>query len=484
MMWNKYPVILELNTVAWLNRLTEQYGYKINLSNIPEQEIDKLKQLKLDGIWLMGIWKRSRISAHIARNISILNQWGQEHLADFNPDCDLTGSPYAIGDYEVAPELGGKQGLLNFKARSEPLKIILDFVPNHTALDHPWIYKYPDIYVHLDQGAVESNQAVDVNSYCIAMGKDPNFSPWTDTAQLDYSKEKTRSILIEQLKEIAFLCDGLRCDMAMLVINSVFSKTWQKTVECDYEFWVEAIKQIKLNHPDFLFIAEVYWGMEWDLQLQGFDYTYDKTLYDRLKNHDHQGVFGHLHADRQYYQHLVRFIENHDEQRAASIWFNQELFAAAVITLTLPGLRLVHQGQLEGYQLKIPVQFSRWPHQSINQQVNQFYIKLLDLLNRDVFHYGNWKLLTVHGLDEDYGGVYAYLWKHQQEFYLIIINYTDEEKRGYLSTDVILSKPNYLKFREIFTDQEYCREINDNQETKWFFDLEPFEFSICELQFD
>src|SRR5262249_54920202 len=127
-----------------------------------------------------------------------------------------------------------------------------------------------------------------------------------------------------ELLAAAEQCDGLRCDMAMLVLPDVFQRTWgdlskpaDGTPPVDLAFWPEAIARVRMVRPDFLFMAEVYWDLEWVLQQQGFDYTYDKRLYDRLHARDAESVRKHLWADMDFQRKSVRFLEKHDEPRAA-----------------------------------------------------------------------------------------------------------------------------------------------------------------------
>ena len=115
--------------------------------------------------------------------------------------------------------------------------------------------------------------------------------------------------------------------------------------------------------PSLTYIAEVYWDREWDLQQQGFHFTYDKRLLDRLQRVQPAEVRAHLHADPAYANRLVRFLENHDEPRSAPA-FAGRLPAAATIALSLPGMRFLFEGQLEGSEIRTPVQLGRWPAES------------------------------------------------------------------------------------------------------------------------
>ena len=150
----------------------------------------------------------------------------------------------------------------------------------------------------------------------IACGRDPFFPPWRDVAQLNYFNPATREAMIGVLTTIAQHCDGVRCDMAMLVLNDVFAQTWQQRVDLlwglpDEEFWPEATRRVPMTY-----LAEVYWDREYQLQQQGFDFTYDKRLLDRLHHGDAAEARGHLQADPGYSAKLARFLENHDEARS------------------------------------------------------------------------------------------------------------------------------------------------------------------------
>ena len=194
----------------------------------------------------------------------------------------------------------------------------------------------------------------------IACGRDPNFPPWRDVAQLNYFNPDTRLAMAGELRTIAAHCDGVRCDMAMLVLNDVFERTWRDVLRDrwtapDDEFWPETIRGL----PKLLFLAEVYWDLEWTLQQQGFHYTYDKRLLDRLRGSTADDVRGHLRAEPDYSERMARFLENHDEPRSAASLAHR-LPAAAAIFATLPGMRFYFDGQIEGRSIRTPVQLARW----------------------------------------------------------------------------------------------------------------------------
>jgi hypothetical protein len=256
----------------------------------------------------------------------------------------------------------------------------------------------------------------------------------SDLVQLDYRRAETRQAMHASLCQVAARCDGVRCDMAMLVTREVFRRTWGGEFEPpDAEFWPGAIQDVKRRHPDFLTIAEVYgWGMnlEYELQQQGFDYTYDKTLYDRVLGTDVNALLDHVRGGRlEFQQHLVRFIENHDEERVMARVGQPHSQAAATVALTLPGMRLLHEGQLEGWRTRLPVELGRRPREPVNRELEGFYQRLLDLLRAPVFHQGHWELVEPRS---DAGSVVAFLWSWQTEKRLVAANLSPGRTEGWL----------------------------------------------------
>ena len=275
-----------------------------------------------------------------------------ETLTDLADD-DIGGSGFAITGYTVHEDLGGDAALarLRDRLRRRGVRLILDFVPNHTGLDHPWVQDHPEFYI----AGTELDLAREPHNYTwikrkpgdllLAYGRDPYFPGWPDALQLDYSNPATQEAMIGELLKIADQCDGVRCDMAMLVLPDVFERTWGKRAPL---FWPTATRRVREKVPEFCFMAEVYWDLEWTVQQQGFDYAYDKRLYDRLREGHVRPVREHLYAGLDYQTRLARFLENHDEPRAATAFPDGMHQAAAIITFLSPGLRFFHQGEFEG----------------------------------------------------------------------------------------------------------------------------------------
>src|SRR5207248_10753775 len=140
----------------------------------------------------------------------------------------------------------------------------------------PWILYSPEYYPHGTQAhlARQPCNRRHVNTppgpLDLAHGRDPYFPGWPDTLQLNYRHGGLREAMVGELLTIARLCDGIRCDMAMLLLPDVFARTWgddalprDGTGPVDVPFWPEAIRRVKKAHPGFLFMAEVYWDLEW-----------------------------------------------------------------------------------------------------------------------------------------------------------------------------------------------------------------------------
>ncbi len=140
-------------------------------------------------------------------------------------------------------------------------------------------------------------------------------------------------------------------------------------------------------------MAEVYWDLEWTLQHQGFDYTYDKRLYDRLRGDQARPVREHFWAGLDYQDKMARFLENHDEPRAAATFPLGVHEAAAVITFLAPGLRFFHQGQFEGRKKRISPHLCRAPIEAVDAELGKFYERLLAVLRQPAARDGQWRQL-------------------------------------------------------------------------------------------
>lgn len=430
--WTRYPTVYEINTSVWLTDLSLKYGKRIDLSSVPPAEWDAIAAYDFDAVWLMGVWERSPAGTAIANQNQNLVADFRRALPDYRSE-DNVGSPYCVRRYVVDTRFGSRDGLA--KARKELSKrgmnLILDFVPNHVAPDHPWVTKHPEYFIRGTPGDAKNDPSsyIDMDGMVCACGRDPYFPAWPDVLQLNAFDLGLRQAVIETISEIADQCDGIRCDMAMLFLNSIFERTWGHRAgpRPPTEYWTKVISAIKDKHSGFLFIAEAYWGLEWELQQLGFDFCYDKTLYDRIEHGDAESIRLHLCADLGYQGKLLRFIENHDEPRAAATLSGPKHRAAALIAATLPGIRLFHEGQFEGFKIRPPVFLDRRPEESVDLGLQSFYKDLLAAINQAAFREGQWSLCERTGWPDNttFRNLVAWTWQYNDERYLVAVNFSD-----------------------------------------------------------
>lgn len=428
--------IYEIHTWAWLDRLSRRYQRPITLATVPDEELKPFRQL--DAVWLMGVWERSPRGRQVAWEHDGLQKDYRQALPDFQAE-DVVGSPYSVRRYEVDTFMGGKEGLMRFRERlrAQGLKLILDYVPNHVALDHPWTFNKAAALVQGTTAdlASQPQSFFRAGSYIFAHGRDPYFPAWTDTTQANAFSEAYRQASIETLLDIASRCDGVRCDMAMLMTNRIFSQTWDLAhvgIPPSTEYWEAVIPSVKARYPQFLFMAEVYWDMEYELQKQGFDYCYDKRLFDRLEHNNASAVREHLKADLGYQKRLIRFIENHDEPRAISSLGLEKSQLGALLVATLPGAKLWHEGQFMGHTVKLPVQMGRRPDENDHKGLHLFYQQLLEESRQTIYQKGEWCLRDVNRAwpeNESNQHIIAYTWWHEDTRRLVTINYSEHRSQ-------------------------------------------------------
>ena len=432
-----HPFIYEINTWPWLDELSRRCGRSVELGDVPGEVWDAIAASGADAVWLMGVWQRSPAGVAIARADETLVQHCRDILHDFTID-DIVGSPYCIRGYEVDPMLGGTDGLASARQAlaDRGIRLILDFVPNHVAPDHSWTTAHPEFFVGgtADDLREEPASFLEVGGKVLANGRDPYFPAWPDVVQLNAFSTELRAAVITTLTRIAEQCDGVRCDMAMLMMNDVFGRTWGERAGDSpaQEYWPLVIGAVRSVHPDFTFIAEAYWDLEAALQEQGFDYCYDKGLYDRLvEGGEAAAVRSRLDAESDHLSRLVRFLENHDESRAASVFALKKHKIAAVTSFTQPGARLVYDGQFEGRRVHLPVQLGRSPVEEVDDELLDFYARLMKTLRDNVFRTGSWATAEITGWADNSttADLLAWTW-HGDTRWVVVVNLGDQVASG------------------------------------------------------
>lgn len=426
------PVIHEVNTWVWLRELSRRTGRPTTLADVPKDAWDEVTPHGVDAVWLMGVWERSPAGLAIALADPGLRASFAEALPDVTEE-DIAGSPYCVRSYTVDPHLGGEAGLAVARAELDRrgVGLLLDYVPNHVSPDHAWLTEHPEYFVHGTPEDLRRDPAAyyATDRAVYARGRDPYFPPWPDVVQLNAFMTALRHATADVLAHIGDLCDGVRCDMAMLLTNDVFARTWGERVRMppDEEFWTSVLPAVRRRHPGMTFVAEAYWDLEWALQQQGFDYCYDKRLYDRLLHESAESVRGHLSADVGYQRRLVRFLENHDEPRAAATLGPAKERAAAVLVATVPGACLWHEGQFTGRRVRLPVFLTRRPEEEPDTALRAFHERLLAAVRDSGMRTGEWRPLECRGWPDNpsHRSLVAWGWSGHAGRYVTVVNLSD-----------------------------------------------------------
>lgn len=420
-----------INTRLWLQDIFGDQDpndpNRKTIADVPKEVWEKLYR-QSDYIWFMGVYTPS---AH-----------SQQHCAQYSHEYryaiptlraeEVQASPFAVPDYSPNPLIARdweEWDLVRDELHRNGKKVILDFVPNHTAVDHHWVTEHPEYYVQAPEwryrespGLYVPVEGEDGVVRYLAHGKDPHFPEWADTLQLNYARPDLQREMKTVLKNLARHADGVRCDMAMLVNPDTFQRTWGYLLSAEeraflhqHPFWEEAIPELKQDArergQEFSFIAEAYWDKEY--LGQQFDYIYAKDFYDHLQAIVN-GQASPLRADggnnlRDHIRHMmmayeswgrhykdVLFTENHDERRAIEIFGVGPSKAAAVLAGLIPNsLFLLNQGQARGNRIRPPMQIGRFPEEPGIDQIREFYDRLITLKRSKFFQKGDWSLAEL-----------------------------------------------------------------------------------------
>lgn len=484
----KYPRTFEINTRVWIKR----FGANAALKDVPLTYFEELRQKGIDVIWLMGIWQTSKSSVE-------KYCFEPELISDYNyalPDWhkeDVIGSPYSINEYKINPELGTLEDLRNLRKKFHQigLCLMLDFIPNHFSAESILLKTNPEIFLEVDEELFKSDPYTFFRSpyhqdRFFTHGRDPFFPPWKDTAQVNFFSLESRKLLTEILLDLAELCDGVRCDMAMLPLNNTFQNTWVGVLnkagqkKPASEFWNEAIKEVKKSKPDFFFVGEAYWNLEWDLQQLGFDFTYDKKLTDRLEGNDVFVIKDHFNADDEYQDRSVRFLENHDEKRAITKFGKEKSLAAATVISASKGMILYYDGQIEGKKIKLPLQLGREPQERVSKRLSNYYDRILSITNCELFKSGSWKIIypeAVSSTDKTSEKIICFIWLFKRQVRIIAVNYSDESARCRIKVDLPTDTSEVI-LDDLLNSISYKRSVTEMKEKGLFIELKAYNSHI------
>ena len=318
----------------------------------------------------------------------------------------------------------------------------------------------------------------------LAHGRDPYFPGWPDTLQLNYANLATQEAMIGELEKMSGQCDGLRCDMAMLVLPDVFERAWGSNAHRG--FWPRATQRVRERVPDFLFMAEVYWDLEWTLQHQGFDYAYDKRLYDRLREQHARPVREHFHAGLDYQDKLARFLENHDEPRAAATFSPEVHKAAAVMTFLSPGLRYFHEGQFQGRKKRITPHLCRRPDEPLDADLARI---LRPPARRAPSTAGARRPLAIARLQPPPGGATGHriaFWDSpgngsNAEHLFAVVNYAPNQSQCYVRLPFTDLGNRQWRLQDQMNPITYDRDGNDLQSRGLYLDMLPWQAAVFSM---
>jgi hypothetical protein len=493
----RHPLLYQVNTRVLLRELAAGLGRPASLDDLPDALLDDVAARGFDWLWPLGVWRIGPAARAVSRSRADWRAAFRRDLPDLGDD-DVSGSPFAVQGYEVDARLGGEAALARLRERlaRRGLRLLLDFVPNHVSPDHPWIEAHPEWFIEgsevdLTRAPADWTRVATARGRrVLAHGRDPYFPGWPDTLQLDYRHPALREAMRHELQGVAARCDGVRCDMAMLVLPEVFRRTWGERAGLPAgadggAFWPGAVAAVRAARPGFLFMAEVYWDLEWELQRQGFDYTYDKRLYDRLHAGDARAVRGHLHAAPGFQDRSVRFLENHDEPRAAATFDPARHRAAAVIAFLVPGLRFFHEGQLDGRKVHVSMHLDRRPAEPADPELRAFYERLLDVLRRPEAHDGTWRLRECRPAwdgNPTWQGFVAFSWELDGRRLLVAVNYGATQGQCWADASFAGLEGRSARLVDLVGPDRYAREGSELCSRGLYLDVPAWRCHVFEVQ--
>ena len=485
--WMPRVVLMAKNTWVWLDQLSKKYQHDIRrLDQIPDEELDQLARWNFNGLWLIGIWERSKASRRI------------KHIMGFT---DAVSSAYSLYDYQIAHDLGGEEAYqsLNERARARGIRLASDMVPNHTGIYSKWVIEHPDYFIQtrvppfpayrftgenlsehpdidirIDDGYFSKTDAavvfqrVDRRNGDVRYfyhGNDGTNMPWNDTAQLDMIREEVREAVIQMIFEVARRFSIIRFDAAMTLAKKHFARLWYPRPgtggdipsRADYamsqaqfdklfpvEFWREVVDRMNETMPETLLLAEAFWFMEgYFVRTLGMHRVYNSAFMHMLKNEENDKyrdlITNTLEFEPEILKRYVNFMSNPDEETAIrQFGTGDKYMGVCVLMSTLPGLPMFAHGQVEGYTEKYGMEYQRAYYNELPQQwlVEKHQREIFPLLNKrylfsEVEHFNFFDFQDDAGfLNEN---VMAYTNRFGHERALVLFNNRYEGASGRIS---------------------------------------------------
>ncbi len=482
--WMPSVVMIAKNTYVWLDQLSKKYQRNIRrLDQIPDEELDLLRQWNFTALWLIGIWERSEASRRI------------KHIMG---NIDAVSSAYSLFDYHIAGDLGGEEAYqnLNERARSKGIRLASDMVPNHTGIYSKWVIEHPDFFIQapvppfpgytfngenlsqhpgfeikLEDGYYNRTDAAVVFQWLnkqtgqvryIYHGNDGTNMPWNDTAQLDMIKHEVRQAVIEKIFEVARKFSIIRFDAAMTLAKKHFSRLWYPRPgmggdipsRSDYamtqaefdtlfpvEFWREVVDRMNAEMPDTLLLAEAFWFMEgYFVRTLGMHRVYNSAFMHMLKNEENEKyrdlITNTLEFEPEILKRYVNFMSNPDEETAIrQFGTGDKYFGVCVLMNTLPGLPMFAHGQIEGYSEKYGMEYQRaYYNEEPSNWLVQKHIKEIFPLTRKRYLFSEVDNFNCFDFVDHFGNVnenvFAFTNRFRDEKVLVLYNNKYEEALG------------------------------------------------------
>ena len=460
--WMPRVVLMAKSTYVWLEQLAARHQRAVpTLADVPDEELDRMAELGVTGLWLIGLWQRSRASAEIKRR---------------RGDQDAVASAYAIDEYRIADELGGEPAFEDLKRRAwdRGIRVAADMVPNHMGIDSRWVVEHPDRFISLpgppypaysftgpnlsqdgrvdiqiedhywdgtDAAVVFRRRDTQSNEErFIYHGNDGTSYPWNDTAQLDYLNPDVREAVIQTILDVARRAPILRFDAAMVLARRHIRRLWfpepgaggaipsraehalpnaQFNRQMPKEFWREVVDRVAQDAPGTLLLAEAFWLMEgYFVRTLGMHRVYNSAFMHMLRDEDNAGyrkvMRDTLEFDPGVLGRFVNFLTNPDERPAAEQFgTGDKAFSAATLLATLPGLPMLGHGQVEGFRERYGMEFrrARWDEPVDEMHAGHFAYAIVPLLRRRSAFSGTdrFRLYDAHNDDGHVEqNVYAY----------------------------------------------------------------------------
>ena len=488
--WMPRVVLMAKTTYVWLDQLSKRYGRYIHrLDQIPDEELEALARRGFTGLWLIGLWERSRASQKI-------KQWRG------NPDA--AASAYSLMDYNIAEDLGGDEAFQHLRSRcaGRGIRLSSDMVPNHMGIDSRWIIEHPDWFLSLPDspypsysftgGNLSDDDRVTIqiedhywNSTDAAVvfkrtdnwtgdarfiyhGNDGTSMPWNDTAQLDYLNPEVREAVIQTILHVARKFPIIRFDAAMTLARRHIQRLWfpepgqggaipsraeHATTRAVFdekmpaEFWREVVDRVAAEVPDTLLLAEAFWLLEgYFVRTLGMHRVYNSAFMNMMRDEENasyrQVIKDTIEFDPEVLKRFVNFMSNPDERTAVDQFAKgDKYFGVATLMATMPGLPMIGHGQVEGFAEKYGMEYRRayrdeqpdgWLIERHEREIfplfhrRYLFAEVTDFLLYDVYDPGGW-------VNED---VFAYSNRHGDEHALIVYHNRFAEAKGWIKTSV------------------------------------------------